>query len=647
MLKMYKSLLLILPLIMAIPGIQAFSEVRVMAPAVAQTSQGWVGVPSYITIWTEEGEGGVFVDTYPFTQVDTQGSARLAADVAASIANVDLSDVDIYVKIRSDSPVIGGPSAGGTLAVAILASLLNRSVDPAVVMTGTVNPDGSIGPIGGVVQKAEAAHSIGARAFLVPMGQTQARENPNSMNVVDVEEYAREHWNLTVHEIEDVREAAKYMLGIEIKRPGGGEDINLEKYNEIMNEASQDMLDSARDLADRAKNQLDDAGLGYSQEQHLRLYSDDSLTKIEDAESARDEEEFYRSASLAFQSKINATYVINTLDYLGSRRKIEIKNIIDSVEERVQQILSAVNSTSYTSVTAFECYAAGEKRIQDAYQQLDNAYEHYYQGYYEEALHRISYIEQRAESALWWTSLCQEFEGDADFNRTVLRDVAQQYIADVEYLIAYAESMGTSLQGGLLSTGANILDDVRREFEDGAYAAAILGSLDARSYVNAHLELAAFSTSENKLAEVLAQKVEREREMARSSISNSREFGVNPILALSHLEFGESFADQVDPDAGPGNRISGLLEALLELRYARLIAEMSPIISDRLGREEGDQEKPVIEPYDGETKTVYKTRIGHLAAAAVVFLAIGLIIGSIAGRHGGSRGGNESRFDRE
>jgi PDZ domain-containing protein len=41
----------------------------------------------------------------------------------------------------------------------------------AVAATGTIDPEGDVGPIGGVKQKTVAVERAGARAFLVPAGQ--------------------------------------------------------------------------------------------------------------------------------------------------------------------------------------------------------------------------------------------------------------------------------------------------------------------------------------------------------------------------------------------------------------------------------------------------------------------------------------------
>ncbi len=41
-------------------------------------------------------------------------------------------------------------------------------VNPKVMMTGMINPDGTIGPVGGILEKASAAASVGAKLFLIP-----------------------------------------------------------------------------------------------------------------------------------------------------------------------------------------------------------------------------------------------------------------------------------------------------------------------------------------------------------------------------------------------------------------------------------------------------------------------------------------------
>lgn len=70
-------------------------------------------------------------------------------------------------------PGVGGPSAGLAYALAV-TDMLDRTDDArsrAVAATGTIAADGTIGPVGGVHEKAVAAADAGARIFLVPVGE--------------------------------------------------------------------------------------------------------------------------------------------------------------------------------------------------------------------------------------------------------------------------------------------------------------------------------------------------------------------------------------------------------------------------------------------------------------------------------------------
>ena len=74
---------------------------------------------------------------------------------------------DVHVNI---DPNIGGPSAGLMFSLAIFDTLTPGSLtgDEIVAGTGTIQDDGSVGPIGGIQQKIVSARDAGAKLFLVP-----------------------------------------------------------------------------------------------------------------------------------------------------------------------------------------------------------------------------------------------------------------------------------------------------------------------------------------------------------------------------------------------------------------------------------------------------------------------------------------------
>jgi PDZ domain-containing protein len=67
---------------------------------------------------------------------------------------------------------IGGPSAGLAMTLTLIDKLSRGSLsgDQLVAATGTMQPNGQVGAVGGVEEKAVAAHDSGAKYFIVPDG---------------------------------------------------------------------------------------------------------------------------------------------------------------------------------------------------------------------------------------------------------------------------------------------------------------------------------------------------------------------------------------------------------------------------------------------------------------------------------------------
>jgi uncharacterized protein len=146
------------------------SFATIIVPAVDEDGNG---VATFLDVQVMEGSGRVLtnIDKLLFW-TDTQSSIRTAKSVAENLTKVDLSDKDIIYTIRANASVIEGPSAGAALTIATVAVLLDRQINQSVMITGTINHDGTVGPVGKVFEKAMAAKSIGAELFLVPVSQS-------------------------------------------------------------------------------------------------------------------------------------------------------------------------------------------------------------------------------------------------------------------------------------------------------------------------------------------------------------------------------------------------------------------------------------------------------------------------------------------
>ncbi|NLN06718.1 MAG: ATP-dependent protease LonB [Firmicutes bacterium] len=81
--------------------------------------------------------------------------------------DVDPSAYDIHINFPGGTP-IDGPSAGISVACAVYSSLTGIPVDNTVAMTGELSVRGYVRPVGGVVDKIEAARQAGVRKVIIP-----------------------------------------------------------------------------------------------------------------------------------------------------------------------------------------------------------------------------------------------------------------------------------------------------------------------------------------------------------------------------------------------------------------------------------------------------------------------------------------------
>jgi PDZ domain-containing protein len=77
--------------------------------------------------------------------------------------------------VTIDAGNIGGPSAGLAFTLGVMDELSTGDLTGGQIIaaTGTIEADGTVGDVGGVVQKTAAVRKSGAVAFLVPPGEYQ------------------------------------------------------------------------------------------------------------------------------------------------------------------------------------------------------------------------------------------------------------------------------------------------------------------------------------------------------------------------------------------------------------------------------------------------------------------------------------------
>ena len=88
----------------------------------------------------------------------------------------DTRRVELPFELDIDTGSIGGPSAGLAFTLTLIDELTPGELTGgrSVAVTGTIELDGTVGPIGGLRQKASAVAQSGVEVFIVPAAQGEA-----------------------------------------------------------------------------------------------------------------------------------------------------------------------------------------------------------------------------------------------------------------------------------------------------------------------------------------------------------------------------------------------------------------------------------------------------------------------------------------
>ncbi len=113
---------------------------------------------------------------------------------------------DLHIHVPEGAIPKDGPSAGITMATAMVSAMTRRPARHDVAMTGEITLRGKVLPIGGIKEKMLAAHRFGLRTIIL--------SKENEKDLVDIPEEVRD--DLTIHTVDMIDEVLKFALESEI-----------------------------------------------------------------------------------------------------------------------------------------------------------------------------------------------------------------------------------------------------------------------------------------------------------------------------------------------------------------------------------------------------------------------------------------------
>ncbi|MEM3190911.1 MAG: S16 family serine protease [Candidatus Parvarchaeota archaeon] len=476
-----------------------------------------LGVPAVLNVTVTNGTGQVFLGSTPLTQVDTQAQAVISTDVACEFLNLNCGRYNFYYFITSNSPEVGGPSAGGAFAVAAMSVLTGKHLSKTVAMTGTANPDGSIGIVGDVSAKSEAAANMGIKIFMYP----------SSNNVSQSAAAYDEAHGMTLIPISSISQAFQYFTGYNISVA-----LNRSIYTPLYNNLMKDTYNLFKTYQDSLYSSIEGLNAGNSTIQSiLSLYNSTYSSEISDAKSGS----YYVAASLAVEASVYLEEA-KTLDSLqnASNQTAYMQALIDNQTNSIAATYNYIANDHVTNSSTEDLKLIAIDRLAQASYALNQSSNYLAEGDMPDAIYQYSLAVVKKISSIYWESILPV--GSSNFSQDAFQNISQSYLYKASSYIQYTGLLGindpseTSLMQSYFTKANNY-------YNEGQYIPSIFDSLEA-------LATAQLMIEENSITNTSFPSVEGQLAYsALYSIDTAENRGVTPFLGISYYQYAQSFAN--------------------------------------------------------------------------------------------------------
>ena len=142
------------------------------------------------------------------------GYIRSQAESLKVPSDFEFNKQDIHIHVPEGAIPVEGPSAGITLATAMISAMTGQRVRKDMAMTGEITLRGHVLPIGGLKEKVLAAHRNSIKNVIIP--------EENDKDIPDIPEEIRN--GLHFHKVSDMSE----VIALALKKSDSSDDVTQE-----------------------------------------------------------------------------------------------------------------------------------------------------------------------------------------------------------------------------------------------------------------------------------------------------------------------------------------------------------------------------------------------------------------------------------
>ncbi|TKJ17248.1 hypothetical protein CEE44_01810 [Candidatus Woesearchaeota archaeon B3_Woes] len=524
-----KKIIILLMFLLIMPFVYA-KEYHIPLLAVRETTSGFEGSTADLYLEIQKGKGRIFLDTYPLTKLDTQMSTRFAKEIACSEIDFDCSNYDFIYTIKSDSVIVGGPSAGAAITLLTIAALENLELNENITITGTINSGGLIGPVGGLKEKIDAASEIGIITILIPHGERTAEiENITiadyvinisieNKSIIDLIKYGKSK-GVNVLEVSTIDEVLYYITGREIKK--------LNQTLEIDKEYMETMKSVTNGLCSKALNFQKELSINEFEDSDQKIF-ENAVNLTKRYKKAVENEKYYSAASYCFGANTKFAYLTLKQEDLTNS---EILTKITEIKSHIANMNKVIDEKKLKTITDLETYMIVKERIIEAEENIDKVLD---VENTTEKIYYLSYGMERLNSAISWSVFFDKGQKEFVINEEDIKKSCMDKIYEAEERYNY---LNTFSLNNFEDTQKEI-NLAKNDLENGDYELCLFKASKAKA--NSDLILNTIGVEESQLLDVTNQKLD----IIKNNIIEGQREGVFPVIGYSYYEYANDLKER-------------------------------------------------------------------------------------------------------